>query len=77
MGFDKRQKLLIFNSGRGRQYGQRLEHFRSMFHVAAGSFPNDERVTHDQVFVQQLPESGGVGAKVIDPHGGIDQCGHD
>ena len=36
MGFNKRQKLLILNCGRGRQYGQGLEDVRSMFQVAAG-----------------------------------------
>ena len=77
MGFDKRQDFLIFNEGRGRQYGQRLDHLRPMFHVAAGDFSNDERVTYNQVIVQQPSESGRIATKVVDPHGGIDQYGHD
>jgi hypothetical protein len=77
MGFDKCQDFLIFNEGRGRQHGQRLDQLRPMFHVAAGDFSNDEGVTYDQVIVQQPSEKGRIATKVVDPHGGIDQYGHD
>jgi len=77
MGFDKRQKLLIVNSGGDRKGGQRFDHLRPMFHVAAGDFSNDERVTYNQVAVQQPSENGRIGTKVVDPHGSVDQYGHD
>jgi hypothetical protein len=77
MGFDKRQDFLIFNAGRERQHGQRLAHLRPTFHVVAGDFSNDERVTYNQVIVQQPSESGRIVTKVVDPHGGVDQYGHD
>lgn len=48
-----------------------------MSHVAAGDFSNDERVTDNQVAVQQPSESGRIGAKVVDPHRSVDQYGHD
>ncbi len=48
-----------------------------MSHVAAGDFSNDERVTYHQVIVQQPSESGRIGTKVVDPHGSVDQYGHD
>lgn len=47
----------MINSGSGRQHGQRLKNLRSMLHVAAGDFPNDEWVTYDQVVVQQASKS--------------------
>ena len=77
MGFNKRKKLLILDCGRDRQDSQRLEDFRSISQVAAGQFPSNERVTEDQLFLQQLAESRGVGTKVINPHGSIDEREHD
>lgn len=42
-----------------------------MFHVAARDFSDDERMTEDQIVVQQASEHGGVRSKMIDPHGRI------
>lgn len=48
-----------------------------MSHITAGDFPDDERVAHDQVVVQQPSESGRICTEVVDPHGGVDQYGYD
>ena len=77
MGFNKRQKLLMLDCRRSSQHRQRLENFRSMFQVAAGKFPNNEWVTHDQILLQQPAERGRVYPKVINPHGSIDEREHD
>ena len=77
MGFNKRQKLLMLDCGSGRQHGQGLEDVRSMFQVAAGQFPDNQGVTHDPLLLQQPAKLGGVGTKVINPQGSIDEREHD
>lgn len=58
VGFDKRQKLVILERGHSGQHRQIPEHIRSMFYGAARQLPDDERVTQNGVFFQQVAECG-------------------